>query len=250
MTKTQKSQITEFDFKPGTVLAKKYLVQRKLGSGWEGEVYLLRERSTGIERAAKFFFPQRNLKNKALNFYAKKLHKLRECPALIQYHTQEEIKIKGEDVSFLVSEYVEGEILFEFLKTQPGGRLDPFQGMHLLYSLVKAIEGVHNHRDYHGDLHSGNVIIRRKGLGFDVKLLDFFHWGDHPTGQNIKDDVVDCIKIFYDAIGGAKTYAKHSPEIKSIILGQKKSLILKKFKSITHLRKHLEEIEWATTFVQ
>lgn len=249
MTKTPTPSINSFNFRPGTELAKKYLVQKMLGSGWEGEVYLLKEKTTGIERAAKFFFPHRNLKNKALNFYAKKLHKLRDCPALIQYHTQETIKIKGESVSFLISEYVEGAILHEFVNSQPGKKLDPFQGMHLLYGLSKAIEGVHNLRDYHGDLHSGNVIIRRKGLSFDIKLLDFFHWGDHPTGQNIKDDVVDVIKIFYDAIGGAKTYAKHSKEIKGIILGQKKSLILKKFKSITHLRLHLEEIEWTDSMI-
>jgi len=249
MSKQTKEAITSFNFEPGNVLARKYMVQKKLGSGWEGEVYLLKEKTTGIERAAKFFFPHRNIKNKALNFYAKKLHKLRECPALIQYHTQEMIRIKGDEVSFLVSEYVEGEILHEFVKSQPGSKLDPFQGMHLLYGLSKAIEGVHNLRDYHGDLHSGNVIIKRKGLSFDIKLLDFFHWGDHPTGQNIKDDVVDVIKIFYDAIGGKKTYAKHSKEIKSIILGQKRSLILKKFKSITILRKHLEDIEWSSTLI-
>lgn len=244
MPKSAKPVIRSFDFAAGRKLAKKYEIVSKLGAGWEGEVYLLRESPTGIERAAKFFFPQRNVRNKALNFYAKKLHKLRDCPALIQYHTQETIHFSGQDISFLVSDYVEGEILTEFLKAQPRGRLDAFQGLHLLHAMSVAIEGIHRLNDYHGDLHPGNVIIRRRGLGFDIKLLDFFHWGDHPNLANIRDDVVDVIKIFYDALGGQAHYAKQPPEIKAIILGLKRSLILKKFKTITHLRDHLENLNW------
>ena len=237
------TEIKTFDFHAGRLLARKYEVMSKLGSGWEGEVYLIRETSTGIERAAKFFFPQRNPRNKAINFYARKLHKLRECPALIQYHTLETIQHRGVDVSFLISDFVEGEILHDFLKDQPAGRLDCFQGLHLLHSLATAIEGIHRHYDYHGDLHSGNVMIRRHGLGFRVKLLDFFHWGS-PNPSHIRDDVVDVIRIFYDAIGGKDRYARHPPEVKRIVLGLKRSLILKKFRTISDLIQHLEHLDW------
>jgi hypothetical protein len=37
------------------VLAGKYVVEGLLGSGWEGEVYRVTERSTGIKRAMKLF---------------------------------------------------------------------------------------------------------------------------------------------------------------------------------------------------
>jgi len=243
MSKSLKFEISSFDFEPGRILAKKYEVISRLGSGWEGEVFLLRETATGIERAAKFFFPQRNPRNRALNFYARKLHKLRDCPALIQYHTQETIHYAGSDVSFLISDYVEGEILLEFLREQPGDRLDPFQGLHLLHSLTQAIEAVHLRNDYHGDLHPGNIIVRRRGLGFDIKLLDFFHWGQ-PSPTNLRDDICDVIRIFYDAIGGKARYSRQPPEVKGIILGLKRSLILKKFKTVTHLREHLETMSW------
>ena len=39
-------RITEFDFDPGRTVAGKYEIESKLGGGWEGEVYLVREIET------------------------------------------------------------------------------------------------------------------------------------------------------------------------------------------------------------
>jgi serine/threonine protein kinase len=235
--------IDSFDFKPGRVLARKYEIIKLLGGGWEGEVYKVRETATGIEHAAKFFYPQRNPKNKNLILYAKKLHKLQHCPILIKYHTQETITFRGQPITFLVSDYVEGELLSEFLLRQPGKRLDYFQGLHLLYTLADGIESIHHYREYHGDLHSDNIIIKRYGLGFDLKVLDMFHYGAHRR-ENVHDDICDLIRLFYDAIGGQKHYAKHPPEIKAICCGLKRTMILKKFKTVGQLREYLENMQW------
>lgn len=56
--------VDSFNLSPGSSLTRKYEIICKLGSGWEGEVYKIRERSTSTERAAKLFFPQRNPRNK------------------------------------------------------------------------------------------------------------------------------------------------------------------------------------------
>lgn len=215
----------------------------KLGAGWEGEVYLVREQITGIERAAKFFFPERNPGNRALAFYAKKLHKLRHSPIVIQYHTQETIRYRGMDLTFLVSEYVEGELLSEFLAHQPGGRLTPFQGLHLLHALASGIESIHHMREYHGDLHTDNIIIRRFGLGYNLKLIDLFQWGP-ARKETIHDDVCDLVRLLYEALGGARHYPRHPPEIKTVCCGLKRSLILKKFRSAGQLREYLETMQW------
>ena len=237
-------KISSFDFREGRLLAGKYEVASKLGEGWEGEVYLVKETATGIERAAKFFFPSRNRGNKTLNFYARKLHKLRDCKALMQYHTQERVRFKGQPLTFLVSDYIEGEILTEFLSRQPRKRLDPFTGLHLLHSIVVAVEEIHRLREYHGDLHTDNIMVRRIGLGFDIKLIDFFPWSG-PMKENLKDDICDAVKVFYDATGGGKQYSKHPPEVKRICCGLKRSLILKKFPAISALRDHLENMTWS-----
>ena len=235
--------IDTFALTPGRVIARKYEVVSLLGAGWEGEVYRIRETNTGIERAAKLFFPQRNVNNRAARLYARKLHKLRACPIVIQYHTEETVTLRRHPIRVLVSEYVEGELLSAFLKRHPGGRLQPFQALHLLHALVLGIESVHLAREYHGDLHTDNIIVERYGLSFNLKLLDFFHW-DAPKRIALQDDVCDVIRLFYDALGGARRYGTQPPVVKEIVRGLKRSLILERYPTISHLRLHLENIRW------
>jgi serine/threonine protein kinase len=241
--KTTLPVIHSFDLKPGRVIARKYEILSLLGDGWEGEVYLVRELATGIERTAKFFFPQRNIRDRALKFYARKLHKLRKCPIVIQYSTQDTIVFRKTPISFLVSEFVEGELLSNYLARQPGQRLMPFQALHLLYALARGIECIHSAGEYHGDLHPDNIIVQRVGLEFELKLLDMFHWGA-PSAENIRDDVIDLIRIFYDALGGNNHYAKQPVAVKEICCGLKRTLITHKFRTAGKMRKYLESMQW------
>jgi len=236
-------RLDSFDFEPQQRLLNKYEIVSFLGAGWEGEVYRVNELPTRIERAAKFFYPHRNVRNRAANYYARKLDRLRDCPILIQYRTQEEIRHQGHSVRFLVSDYVEGELLNAFVRSQPGGRLRAFEALHLLYALVKGVEAIHEVGEYHGDLHAENIIVRRRGIGFEVKLVDIFHWGP-PSAANIRDDVIDLIRIFYDCLGGQRYYMKQPEVVKSICCGLKRSLISARFKTARLLRRHLERMEW------
>ena len=235
--------IDSFDFPKGRKLADKYRVLEKIGEGWEGEIYLVQEISTKIELAAKFFYPKRNRSNKTLVTYAKKLNRVRHCSLAIQYHSQEKIRFKGQDVFMLVSEFVEGELLKDFLARQPRKQLSAFQALHLLYELTKGIEEFHKAKEYHGDLHAENIIIRRAGLGFDLKLIDMYDWRDSKR-SNQKEDIVDLIKIFYDALGGKKYYAKHPKVVKTLCCGLRRDLILKKFKTVRQLKEAIESLEW------
>jgi len=237
-------EIDSFNFVPGRILAGKYEVISQLGRGWESEVYLIRERSTGIKRTAKFFFPYRNPNGRLVNFHATKLHKLSHLGILIQYHTQETVRFRGEKITFLVSEFVEGELLSRFLARQRGGRLDAYPAMHLLYALVCGIDAIHKQREYHGDLHIDNIIVQRHGLGFDLKLLDIFNWGS-PTRANLQHDVVESIRIFYEALGGSRFYSRQPPEVKAICRGMRPTLILRHFKTAEQLKTHLENLRWS-----
>lgn len=236
-------RIQSFDFEPGRILARQYEVLEKLGDGWEGEVYKIKDRQTGIPRAAKLFFPHRNKKQKTSTMYAQKLYRLQDSPVVIKYNHQETILFQNQPVMMLISEFVEGPILSAYLAKCPGKRLSPFQAVHLLYSLTLGIENIHRLGEYHGDLHTDNIIVRRHGLSYDLKLLDFFHWG-RVSKANREEDICKLIDVFYEALGGQKHYAKHPKEIKAICCGRKRSLLLKKFRSASDLRTYLEALAW------
>ena len=144
----------------------------------------------------------------------------------------------------LVSEFVDGRLLQEFLAAQSGRRLQTFEALHLLYALACAVGPIHARGEYHGDLHDGNVLVKRAGLGFDIKLIDIYH-RDQRKSLNIQDDVWDMIKIFYDALGASRFYSKQRKEIKAICLGLKRAAISKKFRNANMLRDHLETMVWS-----
>ena len=221
----------------------KYRVVAHLGGGWEGEVYRVREILTGVDRAAKFFYPHRNPGDKAVKFYAKKLHKLRDCPVVIQYVTQEKLTVEGHHVTFLVSEYAEGQVLTEFIADHPNKRLTAFEALHLLHALAKGMAQVHLLRESHGDLHAGNVMVRRHGLGFDVKVIDFFQW-DGAKPEQLQDDVRGLVEILHASVGGARHYSRQPAVIKNIVRGLKSTLIRKQFRTAIHLRDYLEDLVW------
>jgi len=240
----KQKKLDSFSLTPGRILAGKYEVISFLGGGWEGEVYRVRETITGIERAAKLFFPHRNLKDKASLIYAKKLYKLKDCPILIQYHTHEKVHVRGTTTTALISEYVEGDLLSQYIAKQRGKAIPIFQGIHLLHALATGVETIPTLGEYHGDLHSDNIIVRRLGLSFDLKLIDLYHWGRF-TREDRDNDICDLINLFYQAIGGRKRYKDHPQEIKDICCGLKRSIILKKFKTVSALKVHLETQPWS-----
>jgi len=234
----------QFDLEPEEIIHAKYEIISLLGKGWEGEVYLVRECNTGIERAAKFFYPKRNKHGRTSRFYAKKLHKLKNCKMLIQYHFQDEVLLREGLVHYLISEYISGDLLSEYIDVQKGKRLQPFDALHLLYALVCGIEEIHDNGEYHGDLHTENIIVNKKGLGYEVKILDLIQLGS-SSGSLKKEDIVDLINVFYETLGGKNHYPNMPKEIKYICSGLKRSLILKKFPNISKLRDFLENIEWS-----
>src|SRR5882724_8823368 len=236
-------EVKRFDFAPGRRVAGKYEIERPLGSGYEGEVYAIVERSTGIRRAAKFYYPHRDPLGKAAIAYARKLDALRHCPILMQYHHQETTYVKRRKVVVVVSELVEGKKLSEFLAHQPNKRLTTFEALHVLYTLARGIAPIHARGEYHGDIHDDNIMVRRQGIGFEVKLLDFFDLGA-PSRSKIRKDVLNLIQVFHTIVGGRTRYAEQPKVVKDIIRGLKDSLILERFQSAGDIQAHLESLAW------
>jgi tRNA A-37 threonylcarbamoyl transferase component Bud32 len=232
-----------FDLPPGRSIAGKYQVEELLGSGYEGEVYRIFEKSTGIRRAAKFYYPHRDPTGKAAIAYARKLDALRHCPILLQYLHQEIATVQRRKVVVVISELVEGQKLSEFMHCQKQHRLSTFEALHVLYVLAKGIAPIHARGEYHGDIHDDNIMIRRQGIGFEVKLLDFFDLG-RPSRAKIQKDVLNLVEVFHTIVGGRAAYGRQPRVVKDIIRGLKDSLILQRFSSAGDIQRHLETLQW------
>jgi serine/threonine protein kinase len=222
-------------FTVGEIVARKYEVTSCLATRQGASLYLLTETATGIERTAHFFTGSRQ---QTSNRQAQKLHRLRSCDILMTYRTQETIAHGGRDMTFLVSDAFRGELLQDFLKRSHAGRLSVFEGLHLLYALTLGIEKIHQLGEAHGAIAANQVLLRRRGLSFQVKLLEC---GPSVNGAEAKhQDVVALIQIFLQVIGGPKGTSALPAPVRTILAGITRPM----FDDARDLKDYLETIHW------
>ncbi|MEO1252074.1 MAG: lipopolysaccharide kinase InaA family protein [Pseudomonadota bacterium] len=232
-----------FGLSPGDRLTWRYEVIERIGAGAEGEVYKISEKATGLTRAAKLYFDSRHGGRAAVR-YARKLDALRDCDIVVKYLHTEEVRLGDRFIDCLISEYFDGAILEDLRKSIRGGRMPAFEALNLIYELTRGVEEIHARKEFHGDLHAGNIFVERRGVAFHLRTIDFHDWGRSPA-QERRADILAIARLLYDLTGGREHYRKQIPPVKEICLGLRSDLILKKFPSIFHLRAHLETFEWA-----
>jgi hypothetical protein len=86
-------------------------------------------------------------------------------------------------------------------------------------------------------------MVRRQGISFEVKLLDFFDLG-RPTRAKIHKDVLNLVQVFHSTVGGRQHYAEQPKVVKDIVRGLRDSLILERFQSAGDIQQHLETLAW------
>lgn len=234
---------SKLNLRPGLTLGRNYYIVEFLGAGWEGEVYKVEERRTGIVRAAKIFYEGHIPSEAKLRRYTQRMARLRNCPIITQYHHRDIARVGRSQVEILVSDFAQGEMLSGYLERQPRKRMTTFAALHLLHALAAGVEQIHFLGDYHGDIHSDNIMVRRFGLGFELRLVDFFDLGA-PTRTKIQNDVIDMVNLLHELIGGDKGYRSTGPEIRQFVLGRKHSLIRKSFRDAGQLRLALDNLTW------
>lgn len=236
---------TSFDLSPGRKIGKRYTVVGLIGRGSEGEVYRVEERDTKIMRAAKIYFPHRDPDKRLSVRHAQKLNKLSKCPIVLQYLHSEDIIIRKQPTIALISELCDGIPLWQWVLQHRGQRLRPYVAMAVLYQLICGLEDVHGMGEYHSDVHSENILLRPRGVSFELKLIDFYEWGK-PTKSKMQQDIIDAVRCFAEILGGRDHYAKLPDEVKQICLGLQPTRILNRYPNITALRRHLEVFESTT----
>jgi tRNA A-37 threonylcarbamoyl transferase component Bud32 len=231
-----------FSLSPGRRIGRRYRVEHQLGAGSEGEVYRIQEDQTGIRRAAKLFYEHRDPDRRMSVRHARKLERLRDCRIVLQYHHTEEVTVRGYKTVALISELCEGEPLQHWIDRSRGKRLPLYPALTLLRELAIGLEQIHAHGEYHSDVHTENILVRAHGVRFELKLVDFYDWG-RPTRAKMQEDVVQAVRVLYDALGGAPWYARLPAVAKHVCCGLRRSLILRRFPTASALRVHLESFE-------
>lgn len=231
-----------FGLDRGDRLTWRYEVIDRLGAGAEGEVYKIREKATGLYRAAKLYFDARN-GGRAAARYARKLDALKDCDIVVKYLHTEEVRIGDQFIDCLISEYFDGGSLEDLRLGYRGGRMPAFEALNLIYELTKGVAEIHARKEFHGDLHAGNVFVERRGVTFQLRTIDFHEWGRSPAEER-RADILSIVRLLYDMTGGRAHYKKQITPVKEICLGLRSDLILARYPSIHHLRAHFETFEW------
>lgn len=230
---------------PGRRLGSRYRVESLIGEGSEGAVYSVIDIGTGIRRAAKLFRPGVDRRGRLTTRHAQKLNRLRYCNIVLQYLHSETVMIKGVKLTALVSELCEGMQLQKFIEAQPGKRVSTYMAMHILQTLVDGLEEVHLAEEYHADVHTENIMVQPRGVGFELKLVDFYEWG-RTTRSKQQQDILDAVHVFYDMLGGRRVYRRLPDEVKYICAGLQTHHILKRFPTMADLGGYLRTFEWTS----
>ncbi len=140
----------------------KYSLQRELGRGGMGVVWLARDSELGIQVALKFLSDvlthdeesMRQLRREARNMLALTHEHIVRC------YTLERVG----SIAFLVMEYLRGPTLAEVLKERQRGRMqgmDSREVLIVLEQVAAAIDHAHKHGCLHLDLKPGNLMLTR-----------------------------------------------------------------------------------------
>jgi len=158
----------------GLLLKDRYLIERELGRGGIGVVYLARDRQL-LSRAVVvkvLFAAQGN--DKYNTWFTKKFRQEMEALSRINHPGVVGVLDSGEapdGKAFLVMQYVQGVTLREIMPPQG---MDFDKAARIIRQTGQALEAAHGKGVFHRDLKPENIMIEEIGGGeFQAKLIDF-----------------------------------------------------------------------------
>ena len=154
--------------KVGETIEGRYRIERPLGEGGMGKVYLAHDLALDKKVAIKTLLPQTASDIRAVEQLKKEVRlaqDLRHENICGVYHFQP----SGEE-PFVVMEFIDGEKLTQFVFRQPGHRCDEATFRRLAAQILAAVEQAHRAGVIHRDLSSGNIMVKRDGA---IRVMDF-----------------------------------------------------------------------------
>ncbi|HET6853057.1 MAG TPA: protein kinase [Pyrinomonadaceae bacterium] len=163
------------------LLASRYLLEKRLGRGAMGQVYLARDQNLQTRRVAVKTVRPDILSDEDLQEGEAIARFEREARAAASIRHPNVVDVNdfgksAEGVFFLVMEYVEGETLYHLLRRE--GTVNPQRAATIMRQVVAGVEAAHDEGILHRDLKPANIFLmqqKRKTGGEDgfVKVGDF-----------------------------------------------------------------------------
>lgn len=163
------------------LLASRYLLEKRLGRGAMGQVYLARDQNLITRRVAIKTVRPDILNDEDLQEGEAIARFEREARAAASIRHPNVVDVtdfgkSAEGVFFLVMEYVEGETLYHLLRRE--GTVSPQRAATILSQVLAGVEAAHDEGILHRDLKPANIFLmqqKRKTGGEDgfVKVGDF-----------------------------------------------------------------------------
>lgn len=152
-------------FKPGDVIVNRYEVQKMLGRGGMGMVYLVWDREMQQPMALKTLLPQYLSSSHAVKRFVREVSAVRQLnhPCIVRIFDAEQVG----SMLYYTMEYVDGTSLYKYMKKK--GKLGLGSVVRILSLLCHALEHAHKYA-VHRDLSPDNVMVLANG---NIKLLDF-----------------------------------------------------------------------------
>jgi len=154
----------------GQVVSNRYRIQKMIGEGGMGAVYLAEHTHMRKRVALKLLHAEMSQDEEVLARFRREA----EAAAHVEHPNVAAATDFGQTEDgafFLVLEYVEGTSLRDVLK---GGALSPQRALHVARQIAFALERAHGGGIVHRDLKPENVMLVHKGDDADfVKVLDF-----------------------------------------------------------------------------
>lgn len=174
----------------GQLLANRYFLEKRLGRGAMGQVYLARDTKFSTRKVAVKTVRQDILSSEDLQEgeAIARFEREAEAAASIQHPNTVSVTDFGESedgVFYLVMEYVEGETLHRLLRRE--GTLPVKRAVRLLRQIADGVDAAHDIGILHRDLKPANIFIMQKGKGGD----GFIKVGDFGLAKIINQTVTD-----------------------------------------------------------
>lgn len=175
-------------WRPGRVVARRYEIERRLGSGAMGDVYLAHDRLLKKQVALKSLRAELAQSRDTVRRFLREValaHSVTHRNVVRIYDTGEE-----DGLPFFTMEHLQGQNLEDLLVQGPEGeRLSIREVREMCFDVLDAMEAAHRVGVVHRDLKPGNVMLTHRGaivMDFGVAGIDDIADGKIPSATQIR----------------------------------------------------------------